>query len=469
MTGYLSNLTITMGKKLKQSDAFLKAKHNLLAQFDGVEDLVTDETKVSDQDRAAIEHHIVQLRIALAKKLWSNEIYIGRSLLDDAILHVAKTGAGDVPKRVIANLDAAGANRPGFVLYPLTGFGMEMPRIMSKTSKLRSEAIFRSAGFAVTTQSNSFEAAAASVQRMARGLGIKQRIETWDLRHFAYNAKWFGKNPLLLVRITSFTGDMYENQFVYELKIRIAAAQLLMLHTLSREIAGPLDRYRSSAFVNNFETLDIAHYLIGEGIRGRPIQTRRVPMNVSALDLARLSDVSASLSTEALTTSRMKRLQPQVTRALNAIERGYFLHVNLSSSSKAESRLYRRLITAIDWFRQSFSARANEAEAIVALAVAFETLLTDQYAPGIAKRLRRRVGICMKGVPGVSAYQDSVEAIYYARSSIVHSGEPDHGIDIHRGQVAFTRCVCGIAERLKNWNPVPTNAMGNLLGDVGGS
>lgn len=468
MKADLASLTISLGKKLKSSDDFLKAKHNLLAQFNGVDDLVGDETKIADKDRAAIEHHIVRLRVALARKLWSNEYYIGRSLLDDAILHVAKTGGGDVLAKVLANLVSAGADRPGFVLYPLTGFGMEMP-VLSKTSTLRSEAIFRAAGFAVTTQSNSFDAAAASVQRMARSLGIKQPIDEWDLRHFAYAAKWFGKNPLLLVRITSFTGDMYENQFIYALKIRMAAAQVLMLHALTLEAVGPLERFRSSAFVNNFETLDIAHYLVGEAIRGRPMETRRVPMNVSALELARLSDVSAVLSTDALGTHRMKRLSPMVTRALGAIERGYFLHVNLSSTSKAESRLYRRLVTAIDWFRQSFSARANEAEAIVALAVAFETLLTDQYAPNIAKRLRRRVGICMKGVPGLADYQNSVETIYYARSAIVHTGEPNHAIDIQRGQVAFTRCVCAIAERIPGWSPAASNTMGDLLGDVAGS
>lgn len=250
------------------------------------------------------------------------------------------------------------------------------------------------------------------------------------------------------------------------LKIRIAAAHLLMLHTLSLEAVGPLEKYQSTAFVNNFETLDIAHYLIGEAIRGKPISTRRVPMNVSALELARLSDLSAILSTDALATPRMKRFAPQVTRALTIIERGYFLNVNLATASKPENRLYRRITTALDWFRQSFSARANEAEAIVALAVAFETLLTDQYSSGIAKRLRRRVGICMKGVPGLATYQDSVEAIYYARSSIVHTGETDHAADIHRAQVAFTRCVCAIAGRLPTWTPKANNAMADLLGDT---
>tara|TARA_R100000935_G_scaffold19681_1_gene37717 strand:+ start:949 stop:1818 length:870 start_codon:yes stop_codon:yes gene_type:complete len=289
-------------------------------------------------------------------------------MLNDYILHASKTGGGDVPKRVLAGLASAGADRPGFVLYPLTGFGMEMPPIFAEESSLRSEAVFRAAGFAVTTQSNSFDAAAESVQRMARGLGIKQRIDKWDLRHFAYTAKWFGRNPLLLVRVTSFTGNMYENQFIYTLKIRIAAAHLLMIHTLSLEAVGPLEKYQSIAFVNNFETLDIAHYLIGEAIRGKPILTRRVPMNVSALELARLSDLSALLSTDALATPRMKRFAPQVNHALTIIERGYFLHVDLATASKPENRLYRRLTTALDWFRQSFSARANEAEAIVALA-----------------------------------------------------------------------------------------------------
>lgn len=466
MTAALASLSVPLGKKLKQSDDFLKTKHNLLAQFNSVDDLVTDESKLSTEDKAAIQHHILQLRSAMARKLWTNGYFIGRSLLDNYILHASNANSGDIPTRVIARLAAAGADRPGFVLYPLTGFGMEMPPIFAEECGLKSEVVFRAAGFAVTTQSNSFDAAAVSVQRMARGLGIKQRIDKWDLQHFAYTAKWFGKNPLLLVRITSFTGDRYENQFIYTLKIRIAAAHLLMIHTLSLEAVGPLEKYQSTAFVNNFETLDIAHYLIGEGIRGKPISTRRVPMNVSALELARLSDLSATLSTDALATTRMKRFAPQVTRALTIIERGYFLHVNLDTTSKPENRLYRRLTTALDWFRQSFSARANEAEAIVALAVAFETLLTDQYAAGIAKRLRRRVGVCMKGVPGLATYQDSVEAIYYARSSIVHSGEADHAADIQRAQVAFTRCVCAVADRLPTWTPTANNAMADLLGDT---
>lgn len=123
-------------------------------------------------------------------------------------------------------------------------------------------------------------------------------------------------------------------------------------------------------------------------------------------------------------------------------------------------------MTALDWYRQSFGSRLNEAESIVALTVALETLLTDQYAPGIAKRLARRVGICMKGVPGVSRYRESVETIYYARSSIVHSGAADQSADIGRAHVAFARCFCKIASLLGNGVPAGGNVMADLLGDT---
>ena len=66
MISTLGSLTVTLGKVLKRSDDFLKAKHNLLAQFDSIDDLVTDDKMLSAKDRQAIEHHILQLRAAIA-------------------------------------------------------------------------------------------------------------------------------------------------------------------------------------------------------------------------------------------------------------------------------------------------------------------------------------------------------------------------------------------------------------------
>ncbi|MGL4528800.1 MAG: hypothetical protein ACRCUC_17655 [Aestuariivirga sp.] len=462
----IPTLSVRSTKSIQQSENYLANKHNQLSLFDSVDDLVTDETMLKEDERTAIEYHIVNLRAAIAHQLWSHEIYVGLSLLDECVLGVAKVGGGNITGRVIAHLAQAGAERPGFVLYPLTSFGMEMPKLFGRSSSLRDWVAFPRAGYAVSGQQHSVEAAHERLGKMASALGIRQRITFEDVRHFATHATWLDQNPLMLVRLTSHTGAMYENQFVYSLKIRTAASCLLMLHALSIERSGPVDRFHATSSVNNWETLDIRHYLIGENLRGRPMSLRRVPMNVSALELARLSDVAAVISTDKLSTARMKKLSACIVRALKTVEQGYLRHVNLISKDPVQKRLYKRFITALDWYRQSFGSRVNESEAVVAIAVAFETLLTDSYQKGVADRIERRLGICLKGVPGVRAYKQAVLALYYARSEIVHSGSLGQQANLVAAQAAFARCFHVLVSRLHGWTPVANEPIRDLLHDV---
>lgn len=123
----LPTLAVKSTRSIKQSEAFLASKHNQLNLFGSVDDLVTDEKKLSEAERSALEHHIRSLRAAIARELWSHEIHIGRSVLDECVLGAAKAGGGDITPRVIADLAQAGAERPGFVVYPLISFGMKMP------------------------------------------------------------------------------------------------------------------------------------------------------------------------------------------------------------------------------------------------------------------------------------------------------------------------------------------------------
>ncbi|TCN17990.1 hypothetical protein EV184_13637 [Sinorhizobium americanum] len=150
---------------------------------------------------------------------------------------------------------------------------------------------------------------------------------------------------------------------------------------------------------------------------------------------------------------------------MKVVERGYFQNVHLTTKSKADARFYKRMMTALDWFRQSFGSHANESEAIVALAVAFETLLTDHYQQGVADRIKRRVGICLKGVPGVQVYQQSVLEIYYARGSIVHTGGLGQTANVTKAQAALARYFCSLISRLSSSSLASSDPVKHLLGD----
>lgn len=216
----LPTLAVKSTRSIQHSENYLASKHNQLNLFTSIDDLCTDEKKLPEAERTAIEHYILNLRAAIARALWSHEIYVGRSILDECVLGAGKAGGGNIVGRVIADLAQAGAERPGFVLYPLTSFGMEMPILFDRSSSLREWLAFPRAGYAVSGQQHSVKAAHERLDEMAAALGIRQRIAFEDVRHFATHAIWLDRNPLMLVRLTSHTGDMYENQFVYSLKIR---------------------------------------------------------------------------------------------------------------------------------------------------------------------------------------------------------------------------------------------------------
>jgi len=462
-------LPLPLSKQRSKAEAYLLSKHNLLAGFNDIEHLVTDEKQLDDATRDAILHNMLELRKAIARILWRGRLYIGTSVLDEFVFDATKAGRANICDAVIAELHDAGVDRPGFVLYPLTEFGLEIPQIFERSSDLQSTAIFNDAGFAVAAQSNSVGTLVQRLSAMAASLGISTPIERSAIETYARssNLKWLTRNPLLLLRLTSHTGSYYENQFIYTLKIRIASAQVVMLHALSVDAGVTIDKYQSSAEVNNFETLDIRHYLIGEATTpGKAMNMNRVPMNVAAKELARLSDLAVTISTRTLAQPNFVAISTRLSPLMNSLEEGHLRYVNLSSSERIHVRVYSRLLTAIDWYRQSFGSRTKEAEAIVALAVAFETLLTDHYAPGSAQRLARRIGICLHDDPKVQFYEASVVAVYQARSEIVHTGNVEHDTDIALAQAAFAKCFMYVVSRLPSLDRKMDDPIRQLLGDA---
>jgi hypothetical protein len=203
------DLTVPSTKKLQQSERYLISKHNRLRQFGNVEDLATDESILNENDREGILHNLVVVRSALAKELWKAGIFIGVSVLDEFVLGAAQTGQADICGRVVQELRRAGVERPGFVLYPLTEFGMEGAPLMRASPALKSMAVFPDANFAVAAQANSFDEAFANLKKMATALGITADIDHFDIEHYARgsNMKWLTRNPLMLVRLSSHTGD----------------------------------------------------------------------------------------------------------------------------------------------------------------------------------------------------------------------------------------------------------------------
>lgn len=465
------NVQPPMNSVVTSAEAYLGGKHNVIASFPSLENLVVyGEENLDKSTYNGIMYHTVMLRVEILKALWQNQIYIGMSIVDELIFNFSQDLTGRTSSQIIQFLTNTQAGTPGFVLYPLHGLGLEIPPMFRIDHSIKSYILFKSVGACLTLQSTRFDTACDQISLMARKLGVVGRVPRDMLRHFfeSRSMNWIVRNPLLMVKIASHTGDYYENQFIYTLKIRIASSLAVMLHAIAAEGGVEFDKFQSSATTNNWETLDIRHYLVAETREKQslPLELRSVPMNLAAMELARLSDLAVLLSSKTLIQSRFARAKGSLTRALKVVEAGYLAHVNANSPDKVRSRVYSRIVTALNWYRQSFGSRTSDHEAVVALAIAFETLLTDYYSGGVRDRVRRRVAICLKGRQGVSQYVEAVTAIMEARGAIVHNGSTARRADRTGAQAAFVYCFKSVVDRLPNLGHGLEQPVAELLGDA---
>jgi len=467
----LSSVKVPAGKTISDAEAYLGRKHNELSAFDTLEHLVVDGEDALDKGTySGLLHHFMALRSELARALWKAEVYVGVSIIDELVFQAAKKNHGNIVQEVLSFLTISRAGNPGFVLYPLHGFGIETETPFQWERGSRAFLHFRSMAMCLAPQTNHFDSTRRILSSMASRIGVAGKIDASDLGHHtrAGNMDWMTSNPLMMVRVASHTGAYFENQFIYTLKIRVSAALAAMLYALAADRGKKAGTFYTSASVNNWETLDIHHYLVGEAREKKsdPVELRRVPMNVAALELARLSDLTLSLGVDTLRLSFVRDAQRRLTQALKLIEAGHLEHVNTPSNDRVRRKVFARVVTALDWYRQSFSARVTDDEAVVALAVAFETLLTDAYARGVAERVKRRLRICLKGRRGIDDYIDAVNSIMEARGEIVHNGSTVKEAEIIKAQAAFALCFEDVAGRLPNLGNNLDRPVGRVLGDV---
>ena len=458
-------------KKVEKAVEVVSERRSFLENFEDFEDFIFRGEDINPKAAAAIEHNLRLVRTRLARILWSHEVFIGIDVIDWLLFDIAKSGdASTLIPSFLTFIQRKGLHRAGFVLYPLHSFGvlgLGVARFFSKSSPYMT---LGEAGLCITAQTNSKSDTFSFLNHVREAFGITQRLPTEYVEHFIRSRplRWIEHNPLMAVRVRSFTGTYYENQFIYMLKLRMSTALVMMLSVM--EDRKKSDRKLvsgSSARVNNWQTLDIKHYLTFETPIGRrsTLTPYCIPMNVARLELAQLSDLSVDIDPVAWGKTKARRRLSQLTDTITRVEKGFLEHSMLGGGPSTKGRVYRKTVTSIDWFRRSLSAGVRHAEAVVSLAIAFETLLTDHYAPGVTERITRRVRLCLRGVSGMRHYQEAVSNLFDCRGAIVHQGATATFSDIRIAHQAYVLCLQHIVALLQSLPSKEDSPVACVLGD----
>lgn len=164
---------------------------------------------------------------------------------------------------------------------------------------------------------------------------------------------WLHRNPLAAVRVHSFPGDYYENQRLLTKKIDICSAGVCLLAALQTS-STENDAYYlfSSRLVNNFETLDIDHYLVlYPQARKKNLTGDCVPFRAQRETLVDISELAVDLDPRQWRNRRA--FANRVLRSVNVVQQGYFAHA-LPRSEEPYARVFRKFALALSYFRRSY-------------------------------------------------------------------------------------------------------------------
>jgi len=390
---------------LADSIAFLLQKRAELAKYSGVVAFATESD--GDAQVKGCEYHLTQIRAQLARELWSRQLFIGVSVLDELLFGaVAHDPTTDPVRRVLEIIRDEGLHYPGFVIFPVHSFGILGAGFLHWATAGRVEYVSSAFGIALSPQTNSLEKTVEFLERARVALGVSKRVAPSSIAHWyrSRSAYWLTRNPLLVVRVRSFPGGYYENQSLLLRTLRASTAILSMLVSLQREQDPDASfdaRLWSSSIVNNMQTLDIGHYIV---LFNAPSQRRFlggdcVPMRVRTPALAEISDLNIELDPRFWT--RRSVLATRIYNAVTTIHSSHVRHSFSKGKNEVLGRFFRKMFEALAYFRRSFRATEDDWQGIVSLAIAFEMVLTDAYAPNVNARVVRRAKLALKGVRGV--------------------------------------------------------------------
>lgn len=490
MTTVLDSTTLTAemnGTALAQFQGFLGKNRDFIASHrnfdDFIDKYITAEEEADGQRSGSPARNLfarykgankllMKTREDLIKVLWAHEIFASMGTVDRILFGLACDGeVADIGRAFFEFVVDSRLYEPGFVLYPIHSFGIQGFGFAALVGRQIPEIDLSEAGIYLAAQTNDASSTMAFLERARNALGVAQSVPTSFLSELTQDhLAWATRNPLLALKLSSTTSSYFENQFVIMVKLQFATALVHMLAALGQtDRSDGEGRNLSTARTNNWQTLDINHYVVFETrSNGNELQVLRTPMNVSRSELAALSEINVDVDPHDWSTPGKEGLLTAIRDALGVLEAGYIADWVLGEKNSRKSHVLRKLFLSIGFFQRSFRSAANRDEAVVSLAIAFETLLTDGYQRGGVKaRVARRVSLCVADHREHEALEIEVQRLMEYRGKVVHEGTSTISLDLNAARRAYVYCLIRVIAGIGSIRQDSSQPVGDILGDPG--
>jgi hypothetical protein len=423
----------------------------------------TGRTEQDIEQARRVGKQIAIVRQPIFEALIERQLFVAADVLDVLIFEAAREGSTDIAFDVLKRMRDARALRPGMLIFPVHSLGVLAAGLL-QPAHARISFFDQRAGMALSPQTNSMQRTFQFLEEARENLKIKQELPIGLLEHWRRSrpTKWLERNPLIVIRASQVPGgSYYTNEGLLLSRLQASTGQIALLAALQPPMETRAGTLFSTRIMNNWETLDIHHYLalFDTGGRRKLLDGDCVPIHASRTHVTDLTELS--LEIDPRYWMRYSKEHSAVRLSVEKVYEGYLRRQVRANVDNARSRTYNRLFTALTYFRRSYRGSANDFTAIVTLNTAFELMLTDGSG-GIGSALQTNTAKLLKGVRGVKRMTDAVSDLYRARCDLVHAGKPA-GTDLMLARRTFALCFIRLAGRVERIAPTTSTPVVDMV------
>lgn len=410
--------------------------------FTSIEDWVVNENPTTlDREEA----YFIQLKNFLINRYRLQDIYLSPSAMDDVVFFTLQnSNPRDFLSDVEKLIKKSQLHRNSIVIFPIHYFGFSYGGLGYLTN--RGNIGLTHGNFRVNSQTNSFQTTISNIRQYLEDVNFptSAKIDYSTFEHYyrSRHLKWFDNNPLLFLNFRFSQYDRFDNvRFIME-KINFTTNKLYFLYALrsERDRVGSLF---STKTTNNWETLDIKHFLTVTS-NNRIGVINCIPIHYKYSMIYENMHMNIDLK------PRKKSLHLWEQEAINSIDALYEGYLRFLVTKNKIYAIYYRIANSLGYFRRSVKA-VNKEDKAININIAFETLLLDMHEPNKRQKMLSRIWQALKGKINKRDNLKNLEEAISERNDVVHAGLPASGSpdyeDVYR---TYCRLILFLRDNIKS-------------------
>jgi hypothetical protein len=387
-----------------------------------------------------------QVRNQLANELWSHQLFVSVEVLDELFFQAISAEEENPIQAVLQRLTDHVFSHATAIVFPLHSFGIHLDPFADRHMWLSRD----DWGVAITSQSNDLGRTITTLETICAGFGLTNCVPTDLIEHWhrSRSAHWLETNPLLIAKVIAASGSYYGNEPLLMSRLQVITAFLAAICAFQGNATDAKAEILSSRSINNFQTLDIHHYMLLSSA-GRGSNSAFVPISGVRSDVVEMSDLHVVIDPE-----YWNGADPRVDQFYYRAEdlyNGYLRYALDPDRDDSQASAYRKVFSSLALFKRSFTQ--DSWRATVSLATAFEQLLTHGETKKVIGRGKKRIKQLLKGEGESNRSALTFARLYEARCEILHQGRMSTKYDIVEARRTYVECFIALVPYLDRLDP----------------